>query len=316
LPQGGSVKAISGDVGFLLLFGSQQEGEKPMLGNTVRIFALFGAALLFASLSYAQQPVSAPSPPGEAMTNADVLKMVEAKLTDDLIVSKIRASACSFDTSTDTILKLKSQGVSDEVIQAMVTAGKPPSQASTPAAPPADPNNPLSPHAAGIYWLAKNQGGQQLMRLEASSYGGSKASIGFYKMKYKAELARPHAALRIRESSPEFWFYFDDAAQGFGRGPLAAQSSKPEDFVLAKMEAHEKERQLFVGQASGFGGSSGPRSKDAVAVDIQKIAPGIFKVRVSKALEPGEYCFVPPGGAAGFGIAGGQLFDFGVDRAE
>ena len=140
--------------------------------------------------------------------------------------------------------------------------------------------------------------------------------MGFGKVKYKAELARPHAALRIRESSPEFWFYFEDAAQGFGRGPLAAQSSKPEDFVLAKMEGHEKERQLFVGQASGFGGQSGPRSKDAVPVDIQKIAPGIFKVTVSKALEPGEYCFVPPGGAAGFGIAGGQLFDFGVDRAQ
>jgi len=273
-------------------------------------------AVFFPAVLVSQQLTGSQGEDAQKMTNADIVKMVEAKLSDDLIVSKIRASACSFDTSTDTILKLKSQGVSDGVIQAMVSAGKPPSQASTPAAPSADPNNPLSPHAAGIYWLAKNQGGQQLARLEASSYGGSKASMGFGKVKYKAELARPHAALRIRESSPEFWFYFEDAAQGFGRGPLAAQSSKPEDFVLAKMEGHEKERQLFVGQASGFGGSSGPRSKDAVAVEIQKIAPGIFKVRVSKALEPGEYCFVPPGGAAGFGIAGGQLFDFGVDRAQ
>jgi hypothetical protein len=273
-------------------------------------------AVFFPAVLASQQLTGSQGEDAQKMTNADVLKMVEAKLSDDLIVSKIRGSACSFDTSTDTILKLKSQGVSDGVIQAMVSAGKPPSQASTPAAPPADPNNPLSPHAPGIYWLAKNQGGQQLTRLEASSYGGSKASMGFGKVKYKAELARPHAALRIRESSPEFWFYFEDAAQGFGRGPLAAQSSKPEDFVLAKMEGHEKERQLFVGQASGFGGQSGPRSKDAVPVDIQKIAPGIFKVTVSKALEPGEYCFVPPGGAAGFGIAGGQLFDFGVDRAQ
>jgi len=273
-------------------------------------------AVFFPAVLVSQQLTGSQGEDAQKMTNADVLKMVEAKLSDDLIVSKIRGSACSFDTSTDTILKLKSQGVSDGVIQAMVSAGKPPSQASTPAAPAADPNNPLSPRAAGIYWLAKNQGGQQLTRLEASSYGGSKASMGFGKVKYKAELARPHAAVRIRESSPEFWFYFEDAAQGFGRGPLAAQSSKPEDFVLARMEGHEKERQLFVGQASGFGGQSGPRSKDAVPVDIQKIAPGIFKVTVSKALEPGEYCFVPPGGAAGFGIAGGQLFDFGVDRAQ
>ncbi|HVS89756.1 MAG TPA: hypothetical protein VHF01_16235 [Candidatus Acidoferrum sp.] len=286
-----------------------------MLRYRIWIFLLFAVTLLFAPLGYAQQPASASLAKPEALTNSDVMKMVEAKLGDDLIISKIQASACSFDTSTDTILKLKSQGVSDGVIQAMVSAGKPPNQASTPAAAPVDPNNPLSPHTPGIYWLARNQGGQQLTRLEASSYGGSRSSIGFGKVKYKAALARPHAALRIHEPSPEFWFYFEDAAQGFGR-PLSPQSSKPEDFVLAKMEGHEKERQLFVGQASGFGGSSGPRSKDAVAVDIQRIAPGIFKVRVSKALEPGEYCFVPPGGAAGFGIAGGQLFDFGVDRPQ
>jgi hypothetical protein len=286
-----------------------------MLTYRARIFSLFAVGLLLTSLSYAQQQTSPPSTRAEALTNADVLKMVEAKLSDDLIISKIRASACSFDTNTDTMLKLKSQGVSDAVIQAMVSAGKPPTQASTPAAPP-DPNNPLSPHAPGIYSLAKNQGGQQLTRLEASSYGGSRGSIGFGKVKYKAVLAGPHAALRIHELSPEFWFYFEDAAQGFGRGPLSAQASKPEDYVLTRMEGHEKERQLFVGQASGFGGQSGPRSKDAVAVEVQKIGPGIFKVRVSKALEPGEYCFVPPGGAAGFGIAGGQLFDFGVDRAQ
>src|SRR5713101_7098300 len=135
-----------------------------MLRYRMWVFSLFAVALLFAPLGYARQATSeqTAAKPGEALTNADVVKMVEAKLSDDLIVSKIRASACSFDTSTDTILKLKSQGVSDGVIQAMVSAGKPPSQASTPAAPSADPNNPLSPHAAGIYWLAKNQGGQQL----------------------------------------------------------------------------------------------------------------------------------------------------------
>lgn len=292
-----------------------------MVTYTVRVFSLFAVALLLTSLSYAQQPASPPSAGGEALTNADVLKMVEAKLSDDLIVSKIRASACSFDTSTDTILKLKSHGVSDAIIQAMVAAGKPPTQASTPAAAPADPNNPLSPHAPGIYWLAKNQGGRQLTRLEASAYGGGKTTgimssgmtYGLKKMKLKAELAGPHAVLRIREPSPEFWFYFEDAAQGFGRGPLSAQASKPEDFTLAKMEGHKKERQLVVGQANVFGGSFGLRPQDVVAVQVQKVSPGIFKVTVSKALDPGEYCFVPPGGVAA-GMAGGQLFDFGVDQ--
>ena len=58
----------------------------------------------------------------EVLTNADVMRMMEAKLADELIVSKIKASTCNCDTSVDAILKLKNAGVSDAVIQAMVAA--------------------------------------------------------------------------------------------------------------------------------------------------------------------------------------------------
>jgi hypothetical protein len=295
-----------------------------MVKTVLCIFSRLAVAFLLAALSCAQQPTPAPSTQAEALTNADVMKMVEAKLSDDLIISKIRASACSFDTSTDAILKLKSQGVSDAVIQAMVTAGAPPVQRPTAATPPQDPNNPLSPHTPGIYWLTKNNGGQRLTRLEASSFGGGKTagmfgmamSYGLKKAKMKAVLAEAHAPLRIGEPSPEFWFYIEDAAaQGFGRVPLA-QASKPEDFLLAKMEVHEKERQLVVTQMSVFGGSSsGPGSKDVIPFQVQKIAPGVFKVTVSKPLGPGEYCFVPPSGMA-VATAGGQLYDFGIDATK
>lgn len=286
---------------------------------TTSVLAIF----FLLSLSIHAQQSSTPLATGsKALTNADVLKMVEGKLSDDLIVSKVRVSACGFDTSTDTILKLKSQGVSDAVIEAMVNCGKPVVQPSATAAPPADPNNPLSPHSPGIYLLTKSQGGNRLTRLEASSYQGSKSSgvfssgmsMGFKKAKWKAELAGAHATLRTLDSSPVFWFYFEDAAQSFGHGGPMGQVSKPEDFALARMEDHKNDRELVVGQASAFGNSTGLRSKDIVAVDVQEISPGIYKVTLSMALEPGEYCFVPPGSAAAFGMAGGQLYDFGVDK--
>jgi hypothetical protein len=59
------------------------------------------------------------------LTNADVLRIVAAKLGNEVIVAKIRTSTCDFDTTVDTILKLKIAGVSDSVIQAMVESGKP-----------------------------------------------------------------------------------------------------------------------------------------------------------------------------------------------
>jgi hypothetical protein len=57
--------------------------------------------------------------PGEVITNGDVVKMVKAKLGDSIIISKIKSSACNFDTSVDALVKLKEAGVSDAVIQAM-----------------------------------------------------------------------------------------------------------------------------------------------------------------------------------------------------
>jgi hypothetical protein len=54
----------------------------------------------------------------EVLTNADVLRMIEAKLPDVVIVSKIKGSACKFDTNTDALIKLKQAGASDAVLQA------------------------------------------------------------------------------------------------------------------------------------------------------------------------------------------------------
>ena len=71
------------------------------------------------------QKRSAEYPPGEAvLRNEDVIKMAKAGLDDAIIVSKISSSKCQFDTSADTLVRLKQSGVSAAVLKAMVGAGK------------------------------------------------------------------------------------------------------------------------------------------------------------------------------------------------
>ncbi|HXR38998.1 MAG TPA: hypothetical protein VN776_07895 [Terracidiphilus sp.] len=84
--------------------------------------------------------------PGEAssdaLTNRDVVKMARAKLGDGIILSKIKTSACNFDTSVDALVKLKEAGVSDPVIQAMhdiQEAAKEPGPAPSPEPEPPTP---------------------------------------------------------------------------------------------------------------------------------------------------------------------------------
>jgi hypothetical protein len=70
------------------------------------------------------------------LTNDDVVRMLQAKVSDAVVVAKIRSSPCQFDTSTDTVLKLKQAGASDTVLRAMAEAGRPPQVAAPAAAQP------------------------------------------------------------------------------------------------------------------------------------------------------------------------------------
>ncbi len=57
------------------------------------------------------------------MNNQDVVQMVRAKISDDVVVAKIKQSKTKFDTSVQGLVTLKQAGVSDGVISVMMSAG-------------------------------------------------------------------------------------------------------------------------------------------------------------------------------------------------
>jgi hypothetical protein len=61
---------------------------------------------------------------GRALTNADVLKLKEAGLSDQIIIDKINASPAQFHLDTDDLLQLKQAGLSEEIIGAMIHASQ------------------------------------------------------------------------------------------------------------------------------------------------------------------------------------------------
>jgi hypothetical protein len=54
------------------------------------------------------------------MSNEDVLALVDAEFTVGVIVAKIRSARAVFDTRPETLAQLKSLGVSDEILKAMI----------------------------------------------------------------------------------------------------------------------------------------------------------------------------------------------------
>jgi hypothetical protein len=57
------------------------------------------------------------------LTNADVVSMVKAGLSESTIALAIQKSATDFDTSPQELISLKNQGVPQKVLDAMLTAG-------------------------------------------------------------------------------------------------------------------------------------------------------------------------------------------------
>lgn len=73
----------------------------------------------------------APGPTVSALTNKDVLDMLGAGLTAEVVIAKIKSAKCNFDTSPNALKTLKAANVPDGVILAMVQAPEAPKPEST-----------------------------------------------------------------------------------------------------------------------------------------------------------------------------------------
>src|SRR5262249_31235524 len=90
------------------------------------VVALAASLLTTGSAAFAQ----------ETLTNQSILEMLKAGLSERVVIAKIRTSPSSFDTSTDALIALKKNGVSEKVIEAMMS---PTAAAAAPAPPPTTP---------------------------------------------------------------------------------------------------------------------------------------------------------------------------------
>jgi len=72
----------------------------------------------------------------EILTNEKIIELVEAKLSDELILTLITNSEGDFKTDVRSILTLKESGVSEDVIQAMIEKSAAANSANAPSENP------------------------------------------------------------------------------------------------------------------------------------------------------------------------------------
>ncbi len=280
--------------------------------------------LAIAASAQAPPAATSDSPSGSAiLTNADILKMVAAKLGDEVIIGKIKNSPGNFDTSIDAVLKLKAAGASDAVIHAMVEASpaaKAVVKEETAKEPAPDPNDPKSPHEPGIYLYLEKSSVTKMVMLEPTVYSQGKSgglfktamTYGIAKAKWKAVVHNPHATIRTSNPGAVFYFYVEEKGVFGG-------SVSPNEFTLVRFDVKGDSREATVMQMNAFGGSSGTEEKANISFTSVKIRPGVYKITADAPLKPGEYAFLTASGMGAFApgaAAASRLFDFGLNPPE
>jgi hypothetical protein len=98
-------------IGFLIVGVFRENNRESIMKITAKAIITMTIAFVMA------MPLCASAP----MSNEDVIKLVKAGVSEALVLSSIDSSETQFDTSADALIKLKQAGISDMIIQRMLT---------------------------------------------------------------------------------------------------------------------------------------------------------------------------------------------------
>ena len=241
--------------------------------------------ILFSHLALAENP---------KMTNDDVVKLVKAGLSKDLIVKAIQSSEPGFATSSDALLALKKEGVSDDIIAAIITrSGTLPTAAgSNGSAPPFAIQPGFTPDV--VFFLpGGDQPPIQLKRaITVNRSGATQAFLmPFGGVKNREAFSGAHSSLRIA-ALPKFQMTI----------PVDLRAA--EYVCVAKLTVKNDRREIETGRSYGFTGSVGIRKGAQIPVSFEQRGNHITFTPNTR-LEPGEYCVI---------VNNAFFYDFGVNE--
>ncbi len=279
------------------------------------------AYLAVLSLCLAATAVRAQAPTrAKRFTNDDVIGMVQAGLSDDVIIAKIRSESAAgagvalFDTSVDGLKALKAAHVSDAVIKVMIDPAPPPAPiVAAAAAITVDPN--LPPPEVGVYWKDGASfsliEGQAIAQTKVGGRAGSYFTDGIRNQHWDAYLDGPTSPNIVKDRRPDFYFYVPDGYDS-------------SDYTLISLNKKGNRREFQIGSFGGVsGGKTGVKRDKEVVFKAQHVGIRTYHVTLTDDLKPGEYAFFmatgmsetmagAKGGNRSGGAATGRVYDFSI----
>ncbi len=221
----------------------------------------------------------------ETLTNDGVVALVKAGLSPLTVITAIKSSTTRFDVSAKSLIELKSSGVPDEVIRAIVEAAATRPTMTSAAKPPVERLYVVRASAAG-----------ELDREPIQPTGArQRFAVGLFGAGMQVAIAGKNASVQLTDAKPTFVLQLTD------------DNDTPARYVLTRLGPSDEGqgRRIDLDQAIRF--------------HTEKIGPREYKVTPNSSLRRGEYCFYRadqvkdpfPGQGGAF-----DVFDFSVVEAR
>lgn len=277
----------------------------PLYLNRIR-FVIKG--LLYAAAIYAAAIGSTAS--AETFNNDSVIALARAGVGDDVLLSKVNSLPCSYDLSTEQLIRLRKSGISNAVLSAMVDrcAGASRAQGLDQASA-----NPLVKRTPGLYLKDNSTGTERISIIRPITVSGIQISGNgsiLFPFIAKLMIPRPAAQTLADSRSPVFYFYFEAADSKVGDfGTSASKAAQsPSEFSMVRFKAERNQRQMFFGRFSAFNTQLGIDPKYTIPFSINEIDDSVFEVKMNNALEPGQYGFILKVGNGAY-----RVYDFQIN---
>lgn len=229
----------------------------------------------------------------QALNNDAVVKLAKAGMSEDVIVSTINASTGAYDTTANGLISLKTAGLSDKVISAIVMKASGAIAAAAPSA--VGTALPAGIDDVGVYYKDKAGNWTSLMpeivnfksggMLKGMATGGMvKGDINGHIQGKEAKLSLTFpAVLAVR----------------------VAEGNEITEYQLLRLRKSGSSRE-FRSVTGGVYHVSGGATRDAVEYQPQKIGPRLYQITLESSMGKGEYGLLPPGstGSSNMGSAG------------
>jgi hypothetical protein len=229
-----------------------------------------------------------------SMDNSSVMKMAKAGLGDDLIVETINTQPGTYTTDADSLVTLKSAGVSDRVITAMINKGR--RQITNVQEKPIELSDV---NEIGVYykdhtgkWIAIDP---EIVHIKSGGWLKSTATHGIIKEDKNGHLNGRESKLAL-QCPIDILIYVPE-------GVTAAEY----DFLRFRINSDNREFRVLTG---GVIHSTGGADRDEVKFNAAKTAPHTYQFTVEKSVGGGEYGILPPG--TGNVTNGGKIYTFAI----